>query len=981
MNLRMTSFVKFFVLFGLMISLFSCGDEFSEIGNELIIQSDFEKVDGEFFVAGNSELKGSASQSITHARSGKYSAELNHSNEFGFSYTFEDVKKGDVIVFSAWRMSTDNIGSLVIKDQSKEGQYVSTGRVQYFENDWGFVEAYFLAEKDCETVQLYGHNPNEKSAYFDDVTIKYYSNNTVPDDSFEALELKMDEGVFNQISQFRDEALSQGMIQKGQKEYVNASILMDGEEIPVELRLKGDWTDHLETDKWSFRIKVKGDHAYKGLKSFSIQNPSTRSFMNEWFAHKLFEKEEVLTTRYMFVPVIVNGVKKGVYALEEHFDKQLLESRNRREAPIVKFDESGIWEHHKYDIDDSVNYAVPILFSADISVFKNNRTYKSPVLKNLFRIAQSQMDRYRSHDPELNEYMDLESYAKFIALSDVLNGKHGLIWHNQRFYINPLTNKLEPIAYDCFTERELMEYDVLIEGLGRSKRKRYNLVQAALSNPELENLYTKYLKKFSEKQYLNSVFDELHGEIENLENMLQFEDPSVELNRGFFERNCVAIQKQLIEYEKFQENPTYEIENNVNYAVLDDNFLYTEIALKAYTISKGDEGMQVRLRNYHRNKITVIGFGVKGIKDSIIKCPSVNLNRYSDHFSEAKMKFNQKIKRVFYTAENCGDRIFSVKVNKWDAPGDIRFVQEQIPEIISKNQRGEFVLSSGRYVLNDDLIIPAGTRFIIEKGVELDVKNGAAIISRSPVSFNGTKTERIHLYSSDSSANGVTIIAPNTKSQMTFTRFEGFKSLTKDFWSLTGAVAIYKSSVTLDHCSFEKNHCEDGLNLIQCDFRMTNCSVSETTSDGFDADFCTGVVNGCTFSNTGNDCIDFSGSQIEIEACNIVNAGDKGISGGENSNLTVKNCNVNGAYIAIASKDLSEVTVSNLSIEKSQYGFAAYRKKPEYGPAKVIVESVKKNNAQELHLLEKNSELLYLGKSYVGDKMFNIDSMYMMYSK
>ena len=63
--------------------------------------------------------------------------------------------------------------------------------------------------------------------------------------------------------------------------------------------------------------------------------------MHEWFAHKIFEYEDILTTRYIFVPVIINGEKKGVYALEEHFDKQLLEHRKRREGPIVKFDENN----------------------------------------------------------------------------------------------------------------------------------------------------------------------------------------------------------------------------------------------------------------------------------------------------------------------------------------------------------------------------------------------------------------------------------------------------------------------------------------------------------------------------------------------------------------------------------------------------------------------------------------------------------------
>ena len=979
--MRMVFIVRVFFLLGLMISLFSCTDSTSEKKSQLIFKSDLEKVDGDFFIAGNYQLKGGDSQTSEYSKSGKYSAILDKTHEFGISYTIDNVKKGDVILFSAWRYSIGNVGSLIITDKAEGGQYESTGRVQYSENEWGFIEVYFLAEKDCESVHLFAHNPNEKTAYFDDVTVKYYSNNSLPDSSFEALEIKMDEEVFNQISGFRDEALGQGMILKAQKEYVKATILVNGEEIPVELRLKGDWTDHLESDKWSFRIKVKGDNSYKGLKSFSIQSPSTRAFMNEWFAHKLFEREKVLTTRYEFIPVIVNGVKKGVYALEEHFDKQLLEARNRREAPIVKFDESGIWQHHKFDIDDSVNYGVPILLSADVSVFKNNRTYKSPVLANLFKIAQSQMDRYRAHDDKLSEYMDLESYAKFIALSDVLNGKHGLIWHNQRFYINPLTNKLEPIAYDCFTERKLLEHEVHIEGLSRSGKKRYNLVQAALSNPELEKLYTKYLRQFSNETYLKNVFAELETEIVTQEKMLSFEDPSVLLDKSYFVRNCEDVQKQLVEYEEFQKNPTNEENTPVYYAPLTDDFLYTKIALKAYTIAKSDGQMEVRLRNYHRAKIQIVGYSIKSNNDSIIMSPKVELGNYSNDYTETTISYNRKIKKVFYTASNCGDKIFSVSVNKWDAPGNIRFKQKQVPSFVVKNELGDFIIKSGKYILNSDLIIPVGTRLIIEKGVELDMINKAAIISYSPVSFNGTKVDRIHIHSSDLSANGVTIIAPNTKSDMTFTRFEGLSSLAKDHWSLTGAVAIYKSNLILDHCSFEKNNSEDGLNLIQCDFVMTNCAVSETTSDGFDADFCTGKLNGCTFSNTGNDCVDFSGSIIDLKGCIIYHAGDKGISGGEKSKLSIVDCSIDGAYIAIASKDLSEVTVTNLTIENSQYGFAAYRKKPEYGPATIVVKSVKKNNSKELHLLEKDSELYYLEKEYVGTRKFNIDSMYMMYSK
>ncbi len=55
--------------------------------------------------------------------------------------------------------------------------------------------------------------------------------------------------------------------------------------------------------------------------------------MLEWYIHQICAEEDLLTTRYDFVNVEINGEIKGAYALEEHFDKQLLEARNRREGP------------------------------------------------------------------------------------------------------------------------------------------------------------------------------------------------------------------------------------------------------------------------------------------------------------------------------------------------------------------------------------------------------------------------------------------------------------------------------------------------------------------------------------------------------------------------------------------------------------------------------------------------------------------------
>ena len=85
---------------------------------------------------------------------------------------------------------------------------------------------------------------------------------------------------------------------------------------------------------------------------------------------------------------------------------------------------------------------------------------------------------------------------------------------------------------------------------------------------------------------------------------------------------------------------------------------------------------------------------------------------------------------------------------------------------------------------------------------------------------------------------------------------------------------------------------------------IDNLIIENTTSDGFDADFCTGEITDSRFYKTGNDCIDFSGSNVEIRNIKIIESGDKGVSGGERSNLQLRNIDIDGAIIGLRQKTL-----------------------------------------------------------------------------
>ena len=80
------------------------------------------------------------------------------------------------------------------------------------------------------------------------------------------------------------------------------------------------------------------------LKTSLDPPPLTRGFQAERLYLESLNEQGVLVPRYSFVNVTLNGQDLGIMAVEEHFSRELLEAQQRREGPIIKFDETLMWE-------------------------------------------------------------------------------------------------------------------------------------------------------------------------------------------------------------------------------------------------------------------------------------------------------------------------------------------------------------------------------------------------------------------------------------------------------------------------------------------------------------------------------------------------------------------------------------------------------------------------------------------------------------
>lgn len=225
------------------------------------------------------------------------------------------------------------------------------------------------------------------------------------------------------------------------------------------------------------------------------------------------------------------------------------------------------------------------------------------------------MARYRNHDPDVGEYFDIDVLSKFIALSDIVNGKHGIIWHNQRHYYNPVTTKLEPIAFDCFMEQNLLTYQAEMFGLGIRNSVKLDELEATLLNKEVEQKYYEYVKKYSSEAYIETVFEALEKQIKVAEKLLSYEFPSMHLDRSFFRKNAMQIRSQLEEYERVRVKDVKENTEEEPFEVLGENEIYKDIAVKANLEKRHLDGsVTISLRNYHSSEVELFGYSTKLLK-------------------------------------------------------------------------------------------------------------------------------------------------------------------------------------------------------------------------------------------------------------------------------------------------------------------------------------------------------------------------------
>lgn len=482
------------------------------------------------------------------------------------------------------------------------------------------------------------------------------------------LEIQLSEEAVNNLNALKDDAIQTGVILDRHKEKEKGIIHYGDLVTDADIRLKGDWTDHLKGEKTSYRIKLDNGKINE-TDEFSIQDPYTRSGIHEWLIHKILEREGFLTTAYTFLSLYENGASKGIYAFEEHFGFNLLNRSNRRSAPILKLSEDGLWSlRSREGCEES---ALPAFSASIIEPFEEKKVLKDPVLSGQFNKALRLFHRYINYDEQVDQIFDLNLMGKYYALMDWADVKHSFIWHNLRFYFNPETELLEPVAFDLEPFADAQHFPRIFFILQQGPTARGNFLEyPLLRDSTFRASYFYHLSRYTSDLFFDSVLAECRAELDRFEDLFRLENESFTFDTSLYYTRNRLMRDNISRYTEVWDRFLLQKDFSIHAAVNEGDYnadigklFVRDISLNAYLRYSGDSVSVLDLENYHLHPLIIHGYSTKSDKNHFIA------------FSEAK-------KIPAYRDGKAGD--FTLKMS--ELPEFIYFSPENNPEVIVKKR-------------------------------------------------------------------------------------------------------------------------------------------------------------------------------------------------------------------------------------------------------------------------------------------------------
>lgn len=830
-------------------------------------------------------------QSSAIAFSGKFSSECSPQQPYGMAFHTSGISPRSTFYVALRRYGNDENACILIT--GNRGYYREIQLASSSQRGWDLLEEYFTlpegAEDDSLVFSAYYKGKIGK-AYFDDLLVEKVveQENQPLSDKIPVLQIDIANSDWNSILHQRTRALEKGILLEENEQPVSMTLTFNQRSSEGEIRLKGDWIDHLLGEEWSFRIRCNDSVGVNGHTEFSIMRLQARDYLREWMFKKALRQEGILTPDYQFVRVVLRGKDMGLMVLEGVPNSFMLEHQERRDGPVLKWDESGFWEAKTRSFS-----------SPSAPVFKGKwNVPKLEQRKKWMEQAEGGVALHSLQEWEQNAApRNIEIWAKYYALVDLFQAYHGLVWHNQRFYFNPVTHALEPIAIDGFTSEGIYQIDerpIMAWGLQSQSPWEKDALQpfGLFRNPAFSKAYFQYLNKYSQPEFLHRLWKANGAEMQKLTAAIQTKRKHYQLPRAATMRRAREIQSYL------QPLPGQVISYQAKGQVIVEN--------------RWGLPLEIFQEQQPQRVWMLPAF------DSSVAPPRITLPA--------------GVKNLRYRTLG-GSNVQKVgKRLPLPQPSTVKKVTLTLPKgFLLKGNR--ITAASGEW--NSNCVVPAGYVLEIPRGTIISMKPHQVLWVEGNLEEVGSGNQEIQVL------GGAVYVHPQNHSLNWHRwRFRGQRQFSWGNVHGMGGVNVVDANLTWSGVIFEDIKAEDALNLVHCSGKMENVVVQNVSGDGIDFDFCQMNLTRSQFRNTGNDGIDFSGGNANVSYCTFFQNGDKSISCGEGNRFQGKNLRFENQRLGIGVKDLSVANVEQVHCQKVELAAKVFRKKPDWGGGQLVLKKI-----------------------------------------
>ena len=781
---------------------------------------------------------------------------------------------------------------------------------------------------------------------------------------------------YDELLKTKNQALEDGvLLDKGNWIKSSLRTSYSSTSIPIKLRLKGDWTDHLENGRWSFRIKTRKGTYYDGMKTFSIQPAVTRSYLFESLFHSFLKFEKLPHLRYNFVDLMINGTNQGVYAIEESFSKELIENSGFRESVILRSSESNLFANklleraqssarttsspQVFSINDKLDFETSSLKSFNSSVIAQNES-----LTNLYSKAVNSFENFASKNQKAVNTFEYSKWAGFYAISDLFQSWHTRRWHNLRLYYNPITGKFIPIGFDASDTAFQYKHQNIPSFIDQYNENTSHNYLNLFSDYKFAEQYVREVSRIASKPNLDNFFSAFNKLFDSQLKVINSSFPFASSMENEIRSSAEVLLKSI--------NPPPDPFKIKRYAKSQDsNPEILSLALNS------NHYLPIEIISIKNNSITWVPVNGSYLpatnpkklgaytKFSFLKAKTVQMNNNIDLRDQTNfiVKFRTIGANEVKTQEFSVLSVHNPVTNGKLASATKNNLTNPYPSLFEFESKAKSLTFVDKNVsIDSTLYIPKGFYIKVAPGTTVAFKPGASLISYSPIVVEGEPSQRVLF--KGTATSGLLIANAGSQSVIRNTDFQDFGIMNDPRSQVTGAITFYDSPVDIYNSSFIKNASEDALNIFRSSFLLDNVTFENSQSDALDVDFATGKILNSRFIDIGNDALDFSGSVVTIDKAAISNASDKVISAGERSTLYIKNVLSNNSSVGITSKDSSAIFAKNVEFNNVDVCLAAFNKKSFFKGGTITIDKAPVN-CNIPYLVESSSSLSIDNKSVV----------------